>query len=181
MNNINTRDNSGFTLLELLITLLVTALLIALGGPSFSSQIEKNQVKTTALRLLESMELTRTQAVAANTRTTMKAHTSWTNGWDIFMDGNGNGIREENEKLLLSSEAIERALIAANQPVKHYISYIGSGESRLEGSPDKGGFQAGTLSICPKLTGSGYQLVLARGGRVRMQEIDAVRCNSYRK
>lgn len=181
MNTINTVDNSGFTLLELLITLIITALLIAIGGPSFSNQIRKNQVETTTLRLLESIELTRTQAVAANIRTTMKANHSWENGWDVFMDGNGNGIKEKDEKLLQTGEAIERVLILANQPVKHYISYIGSGESRLEGSANTGGFQAGTLSICPQAKGSGYQLVLARGGRVRMQEITAQRCSEQRK
>lgn len=173
-------NNNGFTLLELLITLVIITLLVTIGGPSFSTQVQRAKTETTTLSLLEAIELTRTQAVAANTRTTMKARNSWENGWDIFLDSNENGLREEDEKLLASNQGIERVSIRANQPVKAYISYIGSGESRLQSSAHRGAFQAGTLSICPEGSGSGYQLILSRGGRVRMQEIDARRCSELR-
>lgn len=169
-------DNHGFTLVELLITLTLLVILVALGSSGFSAQIQSNRVKTTAISLQEAVALTRSQAVFANRRTTIKAREQWQNGWDIFIDNNSNGIREEDEKLLASGEISNRVRIIANQPIKHYISYTGTGESRLESRRHAGGFQAGTFSICPLDEGDGYQLILSRGGRMRMSEIDAAKC-----
>lgn len=172
-------NEEGFTLIELLITLTLLAILVALGGPSFTTQVHSSRVKTTALNLLEAVQLTRTQAVTSNSRSILKAREQWQNGWDIFIDSNSNGLREENETLIVSREPVESVRITANQPVKRYVSYIGTGESRMEGTAGPGGFQAGTFTICPISPGAGYQLILARGGRMRMQEIDAEQCAAH--
>lgn len=174
-------NNRGFTLLELLITLAIITLLITLGVPSFSAQIHNSKVKTTTLSLQEAIALTRSQAVMANMRTTLKAEDGWENGWEIFRDSNSDGTRDPEEILLIvSREKVDSVLITANRPVKNYISFIGSGESRLDGSANGGAFQAGTLTICPVTRGKGYQLILARGGRVRTQELAAERCSQQR-
>jgi len=169
--------NHGFTLLELLITLIIVILLITIGVPSFSAQIHNTRVKTITSSLLESVELTRTQAVFSNTRATMKHHGTWEDGWDVFIDKNNNGTLDQDEKLLASTEKVNNVRITSNRPVKNYISYIGTGESRFVGKADGGAFQAGTLTVCPTTKGNGYELILARSGRMRMHEITADKCS----
>jgi type IV fimbrial biogenesis protein FimT len=168
----------GFTLIDLLTTLTILSVLLIIGIPSFSAQIQKTRVKTATQSLLEAMDLTRTQAVFSNSRTTIANQTEWENGWEIFVDKNNNGIREEDEKLVQQHEKFEGIRIIANKWIKNNVSYIGSGESRNAAGTDSGAFQAGTFTICPESKGTGYQLILARGGRVRMLEIKAEKCDS---
>lgn len=170
--------NHGFTLLELLITLVIVTLLVAIGVPSFSAQLNNTKAKTVTLSLLESAALTRTQAASNNTRATLKHHGTWEDGWDIFIDSNNDGILNQDEKLLISTEKIKDVRITPNKPVRSYISYIGTGESRMVGKANGGAFQAGTFTICPTTKGNGYELILARSGRIRMNEISADKCST---
>jgi type IV fimbrial biogenesis protein FimT len=54
----------GFTLIELMTSLSILAILIFIGLPSFASQVQKNRVRVAALSLLDAIELSRTNAVS---------------------------------------------------------------------------------------------------------------------
>lgn len=168
----------GFTLLELLVTLVILALLMAIGIPSFASQIQNTKLKTTTLSLLEAVEFTRSKAVFANKRAIVKNQNNWGGGWEIFMDVNDNGVRDQNEEILQTHEKVDGVRIIPNAPLKDYVSFIGSGESRFTGRKNGGGFQAGTFKVCPTTKGAGYKLVLARSGRMRMDKIAADECEA---
>ncbi len=168
----------GFTLIDLLTTLAILSILLTIGIPSFSAQIQNTRVKTATQSLLEAIDLTRTQAVFSNTRATIAKQTEWENGWEIFLDKDNDGVRDDDEKILRQHEKLEGIKITANKWIKNNVSYIGSGESRNAGGTSTGAFQAGTFTICPEAKGKGYQLILARGGRVRMLEIKAEKCDS---
>ena len=168
----------GFTLLELLITLIILALLMTIGIPSFASQIQNTKLKTTTLSLFEAVQLTRNKAVFANARAVVKNQDSWDEGWEIFMDTNDNGVRDQNETILQTHEKIKGIRIISNAPIRNYVSFIGSGESRFIGKTNGGAFQAGTFKVCPTTKGSGYTLILARSGRLRMDKISAAECDA---
>lgn len=170
--------NHGFTLVDLTITLSVLAILLTIGLPSFSSQIQQMRVKTATYSLLEAISLTRTQAVFANKRTTIKKQTEWHNGWEIFIDKNNDGVRDSNETIMQRHEKFKGIKIIPDSKLENYISYIGTGESRKASGSTAGAFQAGSLKVCPDAKGKGYQLILARGGRVRVTEIGEEKCNS---
>lgn len=171
----------GFTLIELVITLSVLGILVAVGLPGFSAQIQNSRIKTATLALQDAIALTRTTAVFSNNRVTMTKQTDWESGWEIFKDKNNNGVRDDNEQILHQHEKLIDIKITSNKPVKNYVSYIGSGESRNANGTGSGGFQAGTFTICPTTKGKGYELVLARGGRVRMNEISIQDCETQNK
>lgn len=169
----------GFTLLELLITLIILSLLVAWGIPSLQSQIRQTQTRTATLSLYEAIQTTRVRAVTRNGRATLRARGSWDQGWELFDDLNHNGERDPGEELILEHQTPESDIhIRGNSKVSRYISYIGTGESRHATGTPRGGFQAGTITICPESGNEGYKLVLARMGRVRQQVIDAEECFS---
>lgn len=168
----------GFTLIDLLTTLTIVSILLSVGLPSFSAQMQNTRVKTATLSLLESIDLTRTQAVFSNKRATITKQTQWAGGWEVFVDNDNNGARGGDEKLVQQRDRLEGIRIVANKWIKNNVSYISTGESRSANGTTAGGFQAGTFSICPEGKGKGYQLILARGGRVRMTEIDAQECET---
>lgn len=169
---------NGFTLIDLITTLSVASILLAVGLPSFSAQIKQTQVKTATHQLLEAIALTRTQAVMSSKRTTISKQNDWNEGWIIFIDTDNDGRHDADEKLIQTQEKLKGIKIIANRPVSNNVSYVGTGESRTASGTDGGGFQAGTFTVCPTAKGKGFQLVLARGGRVRVAEINEERCNS---
>jgi type IV fimbrial biogenesis protein FimT len=168
----------GFTLLELLATLSIMALLLAVGLPSLSQQIDNNRTRTAAFDLMSAVQLARNTAVTTNQRVTLQHLGSWQDGWEVYVDENHNAQREPEERLVLRNEsATPPARVSGNTPVQNYISFIGSGESRRASGNPQGAFLAGTLTVCPTNSGRGYQLVLSRGGRMRMMRIDQTECD----
>ena len=166
----------GFTLIDLLVTLSLVTILLTIGLPNFSSQIQKSRVKTATVSLQEALQLTRVQAVSSNRRATITKQHEWDEGWEVFIDKDNDGLRSADENLIQQHEKFDGVHITANKPVKNYVSYIGTGESRNASGSAGGAFQAGTFTICPDKKGAGYELILARGGRVRMNEITEEKC-----
>ncbi len=167
----------GFTLLELLVTLTVLVLLIAVGVPSMSQQIRNNRLNTVTLELYQAVQLARTRAVTTNSRVTLRAAGDWHQGWKIFLDPNHNGLWEPTELLIAEAGPNPHLSIRGNQPVRRYISFIGTGEGRYATGRYGGAFQAGALTLCSETqNGEGYKLVLARSGRMRKKRIGPEEC-----
>ncbi|WP_226704085.1 GspH/FimT family pseudopilin [Microbulbifer elongatus] len=166
----------GLTLLELLVTLSILAILAAVGIPSFTNQVESSRTRTAADQLYQAIQLTRAKAVTVNRRATIRHLGSWNTGWEVFLDRDFDGVRDSGEELLFTSGAVTGASIYANNPLANYVSFVGSGESRFAGSASGGGFQAGTFTVCPTGGGEGFRLVLARSGRVRHSRASSTDC-----
>lgn len=171
-------QHRGFTLFELLIVLLVLTLLFSIGIPNFSAQVQSNRTRAGALDFLQSIHQTRTLAVTHRSRATLRHRGDWNQGWDLFLDTNNNGKLDESEVLITQSQRFNSVRVSANQPVKNYVSFIATGESRFVGSANSGAFQAGTFTVCPVASGAGYKLVLARSGRLRMSNIPEEECDA---
>ncbi|MDO3384885.1 GspH/FimT family pseudopilin [Gilvimarinus sp. SDUM040013] len=167
----------GFTLIEAISTLLVLAILCSLAAPPLQRLLQRLRVETTMWNLIEATQLTRSYAIKANRRASMRANASWEEGWQIFYDDNHNGVLDAGEVALYEApELHESVRVEGNRPVADYISYLGTGESRWASGRKGGGFQAGTLTVCPKEDGPGYELVLARGGRLRKEKLKPEEC-----
>lgn len=123
----------GFTLVELLITILVAALLMALAIPAFHSFVENNRIISSTNELITSLAVARSEAIhrrdtvtlCSSTDTaaavpTCAASASWETGWIAFTDRNANGVYEPppggTDVLLRVWEAI---------PVGHTITATG--------------------------------------------------------
>ncbi|MDP5208464.1 GspH/FimT family protein [Microbulbifer sp. 2205BS26-8] len=165
----------GFTLLELLITLTVLSVLLMMGLPSFTQWVHSIRLDTATEALSASVQLARSSAVMRNQRVTMRNLGNWASGWEVFVDLDNDGARGGGEPLLLSRGVQTGIRVIANRPVRDYISFVGTGESRLAGAP-LGGFQAGTLHVCAQDGEAGYALILAPGGRMRMEKASAAHC-----
>lgn len=166
----------GLTLIELLITLSILGVLLAIGIPSFQQQLESSRTRTAADSLLQAIHLTRSKAISTNRRATLRKLGDWQSGWEIFYDRDFDGERDAGEEQITTGPALTGVTVSANGPLTNYVSFIGSGESRYAGTMNSGGFQAGTFTICPETGGNGYQLVLSRSGRARVETLAAADC-----
>lgn len=166
---------NGYSLLELLITLLILGVLLSLAFPSFQQQIQRTRLLTETDLLQQGILFARTNAISLNQRVTMAHKGSWASGWDIFVDANNNGRLDEGERIILTQSKELIARIHTSSPVDNYVSFTGTGQSHWATGRANGGFQAGTFTICMEETKS-TQLILARGGRVRLVKESSETC-----
>ncbi|MCP8900324.1 GspH/FimT family pseudopilin [Gilvimarinus xylanilyticus] len=168
----------GFTLIELIVTLVVLIIVTTVAISSFQTLILSLKVKSSTEELILAAHTARSHAVKENRRITL-AHTGqWNDGWIIFVDADHDGERDGGERLLRRHGPLSDSVhVDANSPVSSYISYTGNGTSQWATGSEHSAFQAGTLTVCatedyPK----GYALVLSKGGRIRREVAPEADC-----
>ena len=76
--------STGFTLIELMITLSILVILLTIAVPSFRQFVQAQRVKTTSFDLFSAINYARSEALKRNGDVTLSAATGgWANGWSI--------------------------------------------------------------------------------------------------
>jgi type IV fimbrial biogenesis protein FimT len=82
----NRQHLRGFTLMELLVSITVIAILAAMGIPSFRSLMASQRVRTAATNLQIFLNLTRSEALKRNTNIMLAPNQGqWNAGWQIVV------------------------------------------------------------------------------------------------
>lgn len=109
------RQETGFTLIELMITVAVGAILLGVAVPSFFSIIQNNRATAQANDLLSSINIARSEAVKRGATTTVcvssdqatcTGGTNWAQGWLVWSDTNGNGSLNSPAEIIKAREAL---------------------------------------------------------------------------
>ena len=81
------RHSRGFTLLELLITLVVLGVVIGVAVPNFQNYIVQNRVKTGAQTLFMDLTYARSEAIKRNEDVTIQPNDGdWQQGWVVLTE-----------------------------------------------------------------------------------------------
>lgn len=116
----NVRSQSGFTLYELLITVLVIGVIITIGVPNMREFTANSRVTAAANDLLSAFLLARTEAarskenvtICASANGTSCASTSFDDGWIVFIDIDGDGAVDGGD-----GDAVVRQFPAVNAAI----------------------------------------------------------------
>ncbi|MEZ5447076.1 MAG: GspH/FimT family pseudopilin [Gammaproteobacteria bacterium] len=100
------RKSDGFTIVELMITILVLAVLISLGAPNLQQMIVNNRLTTEVNSLVAGLQYARSEALRRNTAVTIgAASTNWSGGWNVWIDTDTDNAVDSTETLLRSQSA----------------------------------------------------------------------------
>lgn len=178
------RPTHGFTLVETMSVLAVTAVLVTVAIPPMEDLVDASRVTAASSELLADLLLTRSEAIKRRTRVVIcksadgqrcTAAGGWQQGWIVFEDANGDALRGPAENLVRMQPALPGGLrLTGTAPVARYVSYAPSGATKTAG----GGFQAGTLTVCAASPGpaAGRQIILNATGRPRTQKVELPSC-----
>lgn len=79
---------SGFTLVELMVTIAIAGILAGLALPAFNSFVLGQRVKTASFELFSSLALARSEAIKRNANVSVSpASGGWQNGWTVSTSG----------------------------------------------------------------------------------------------
>jgi len=94
----------GFTIVELMITVALIAVIAGIGIPSFRQLIATNRVTATINEFHSGLRLARVEAVKRNANVVFCATSnqtscggSWNDGWLIYHDADGDGVVDPDE------------------------------------------------------------------------------------
>lgn len=167
---------TGFTLIELMVTIAIVAIVLGIAIPSFSSTIASNRLTTSANELVTALNLARSEAVKRgasvtvrkvddNSFTNLGASANWENGWDVFTDADSDGNYEAGDVLIRTYAPLQSSYTLRGNNFSNFIRFTSSGQSNTNGS----------FVICENSDGNGLpeantsRLIIVNSvGRVRM-------------
>ena len=158
---------AGFTVLELLITLTIAAILLITGIPSLQSFSDRQRMKAAVGTLHNDLLLARSEAVfrggeviaCPGNRTDGCADTSdWSDGWIVFDDRNGDQAHQPGEPLLRHGQWFERLRITGS-----------AGRPRIRFFPDGSAPGSNTSIWFCGMDGPAQarRLIISNAGRIR--------------
>lgn len=93
-----TRLQQGFTMVEMLTTLIIVGILAGMAVPAFTSLIASQKVKTSASMLQSSLLLARSEALKHNTGVTVSpVGGQWASGWTVAVSSTSEVLSNNNK------------------------------------------------------------------------------------
>ncbi|MCQ8105221.1 GspH/FimT family pseudopilin [Methylomonas sp. SURF-2] len=87
----------GFTLIELMVTIAIAAILLGIAIPNFSAIVVQNRLTANANEFITALNMARSEAIKRGQHVVVrKTGTNWENGWQVFVDIDRSTAAKEN-------------------------------------------------------------------------------------
>jgi type IV fimbrial biogenesis protein FimT len=163
---------TGFTLPEILLTMIIASILLMLSAQSSFGRIQKTAIQTDIHLLQQHLNLARLSAVNRGTNiivcpssnsTQCNSEPNWHLGWIIFTDQNQNRQYDDNEEIIRIKNQSRKNIQITSSQFRPLVVFSASG------------FSIGTnltISACDTThQASPLHLVMSLSGRSRITKI----------
>lgn len=157
---ITRRSIEGFSLLELMVTISIAAVIMAVGIPSFKSSMDNQRMTAATNDLVMTMNLAKSEAIKRVAYVTVckssdgascTAGSDWDDGWIVFANStnaNLNQVDIGDEIIRVFPALDDRLTIRSTAGVATFLSFRPSGTIGTSG-----GNIAGSLTACDERGG----------------------------
>jgi type IV fimbrial biogenesis protein FimT len=154
----------GFTLIEMLITVALLAVLASLAAPSFTGMLANAQIRTASQALVDGLQLARTEAIRRNTRVmfTLGAQS----GWAVTMESDGSTVQSRP-----AGEGSSSVILTVTPAAATRVTFDGIGrvQPNTDGSSSITQLDADVpASAVPAGSSHPLRVTVAGGGAVRL-------------
>ncbi len=174
----NHKHLTGFSIIELMLTIAVAGVILSLGVPSFQSLIERNQLTSGINQFVSSMSLARSEAIKRNQRVLICPSSDgqqcsggqYENGWIVFVDRNSNASRQAGtEELIWVNGSLPTSMTLRGKGCcDDKIPYLASGQ--INGI-------AGSMHLCKENDADkSRKISINRFGRARLNDAGSDDC-----
>ena len=141
----------GVTMIELMVTLVVSVLLIAMAIPSFDRVFRNGLLVHSANDLSASLSRARAEAIKArrnvrmcptSNNTSCDASAAWSDGWIMFVDADNNGLPAISELVQVTDALDSRVTLTVPAAFSQWMQF------RPTGGVIGNGGNSGNFSLC---------------------------------
>lgn len=161
----------GFTIVELMVTIAIAAILLSVAAPSYTTFIRNSQLSDAVSEFMTAVNVARGNAIkqGINTYLVPTTGTDWSTGWYVFADGNWDGVytASDPKDVLVMQSLSPNAILTVTTPTAStlasgYLLFNGSGYPKMT----NGGLGTGRLKIANGTTRANI-ISIDGTGRVR--------------
>jgi len=164
------KKNSGFTLLELLITVAIISIVMAIAVPSMTTFTQNDRLTTNINTLIGHLAYARSEAVKRNQQVSICSSNNattctggnWQDGWIVYIDADGDNSFTAGEEVLRAQQALEGAntltTAIGTQVTYDYRGFVNAAS-------------VGNFQLCDGRSGPhGKTIRISTTGRVRIED-----------
>lgn len=138
------RGMRGVTLLELMVTVSIVAILASVAVPSFQSMMTTNSLATATNGFVAALQLARSEAITRSKTVTLcksndvsdstpscNTSANWQDGWVVFVDSDKDGTLDSGEEILRVQQALNgNTAIDGKTNFANFIKFNNAGISK---------------------------------------------------